>query len=378
MPKFIGLSVFSGAFLLVGVTHSFCEGALATGRNNAGKWFGVAANHNTVLDARNAAMGQCTQRGSGCSVVFTFRGTCIAVAFGKLSDGRTGYEWSTRPSLGDAQAAVMSNCQGRGGSCELKYSSCDTIDEAAIAAQQRYAAEQAAEAARQQRAAAEAAAQQAIAEASQRRQAEEQAANEARQRRLSEEAAAAQAAAERRKIEEGAADQARQRQAEAAAQRAIDLAAQRQKEEAAAEQARQRRIEAEAAAQRAIDLAIQRQKEDAAAAELADKKRRAAEDANKHAQEPPSIPTPIRPPNDPVHPTINYILIGIIAGLLLAIATMNKWGMALPHKVAIGVISSVAIGLILFFSGFTNEWTLISIPMFGGLIISLIWEKIHA
>jgi hypothetical protein len=57
---------------------------------------------------------------------------------------------------------------------------------------------------------------------------------------------------------------------------------------------------------------------------------------------------------------------------------MNKWGMALPHKVAIGVISSVAIGLILFFSGFTNEWTLISIPMFGGLIISLIWEKIHA
>lgn len=77
--------------------------------------------------------------------------------FGRLPDRRIGYEWTGRSTLDDARNAAISSCRSRGGNCELKYSACDNIDEAAVAAQRRLAEQSAAQAAERQRIAAEAA-----------------------------------------------------------------------------------------------------------------------------------------------------------------------------------------------------------------------------
>jgi hypothetical protein len=103
-------------------------------------------------------MAQCRVRGEPCSVRATFRRTCIAIVFGRLPDRRIGYEWTGQPTLDGARNAAMSNCRSRGGACELKYNSCDNIDEAAVAAQRRIAEQTAAQEAQRQRIAAEAAA----------------------------------------------------------------------------------------------------------------------------------------------------------------------------------------------------------------------------
>jgi len=146
-----------GILLSVSVANCFAEGALATSRDRQGFWFGISYNKNTIPEARSNAMQSCSQRGQGCSVVATFRNSCIAVIFWR-GPGRSGYGWAVRSTAAEAQNAAMSSCRSQSPYCEMKTSSCDTVDEAAIAAQRRLAQEQAAAEANRRRIEAEQAA----------------------------------------------------------------------------------------------------------------------------------------------------------------------------------------------------------------------------
>jgi hypothetical protein len=156
MHKLNGVCAIALLAILFSRLPCAAEGALAAGRDQRGEhWLGSSYNRSTVQEARSGAMRECLERGPNCSVAFTFRNTCIAIAFGRLPERRSGYEWVTRSTLVDAQAAVMTSCRNRGGYCELKGSFCDTVDEAQIAAQRRWAEEQAADEARRRRVEAE-------------------------------------------------------------------------------------------------------------------------------------------------------------------------------------------------------------------------------
>jgi hypothetical protein len=124
-------SAISLLIVLASTATCCAEAALATGRSQSGgHWFGIGSNHRTLQEARDAAMRQCLMRGPNCSVALTYRRSCFAIVFGRLPDRRSGYEWVTRETLVAARNSVMSNCRARRGVCELKYSSCDNIDEA--------------------------------------------------------------------------------------------------------------------------------------------------------------------------------------------------------------------------------------------------------
>jgi hypothetical protein len=170
------------------------EGAFALGQRPDGAyWWGIAANRQTLQEARAAALQGCLQRGPNCSITTTFRMGCFALA--APIQGR-GFTWATRKTQSEAEQFVLSECQSHGLACQLKGSSCDSIDEAAQAAQRRQAEYLAAEQARQQRLAEQQAAenarrqreteQQAAEQARRQRQIEEQATETARRTRLSE------------------------------------------------------------------------------------------------------------------------------------------------------------------------------------------------
>ncbi len=173
---FIGIAV---VVLLLALAHTaLAEGAVAVGKLPPRQWFGIAINKGTLSEARIAALSVCGNNGPNCTVLTTFRSTCIAVTWGETR-GRAGYATTTRPNINDARSAALSNCYAHGmAQCIIKYVACDTVDEAAIASQRRREEQQAAAAAEQRRREAEYAAQQAEARARASRQAEE----EARQR----------------------------------------------------------------------------------------------------------------------------------------------------------------------------------------------------
>jgi multidrug efflux pump subunit AcrA (membrane-fusion protein) len=159
------------------------EAAFALGQgSNGAYWWAVAANRQTLPEARAAALQSCLQRGPNCSIATTFRMGCFAIA---APIQGAGFTWATRKTQSEAQQFVLTECQSHGRVCQIKGSSCDAIDEAALAAQRRQAENQAAEQARQQRQAEE----QAASQARQQRQAEQQAIEQARQQRQIEEQA---------------------------------------------------------------------------------------------------------------------------------------------------------------------------------------------
>jgi hypothetical protein len=106
---------------------SVAEGALATARDGKGRhWFGISYNHARPADAQIAAMANCSNYGPSCVLKTTFSQKCFAVVFGRLPDGRSGYELGTGASIPDVERSVMSHCRNRGGNCVLRKSLCDT------------------------------------------------------------------------------------------------------------------------------------------------------------------------------------------------------------------------------------------------------------
>jgi hypothetical protein len=103
--------------------------SLATGRDGrGGHWFGVSWNKSTAAEAENGALNTCNQRGN-CDLRLTFTDKCFAIVFGRLPDGRAGYEWlTTTGPVTHAETEVVSRCRNRGGRCELKKSFCDTTN----------------------------------------------------------------------------------------------------------------------------------------------------------------------------------------------------------------------------------------------------------
>lgn len=117
---------------------ALAEGAFATGGAPGRSWTALALNRPTIAEARSGAMEACQSHGEYCTVKFTFRNSCFALAY---QTGGPGFSAAARPNLGDAQSAALSMCQSRFGYCEIRRTGCDTIDERQEAA--RKSAEQA-------------------------------------------------------------------------------------------------------------------------------------------------------------------------------------------------------------------------------------------
>jgi hypothetical protein len=176
----------AGLIILLSIPHCNAEGALALGKNGTFSWYGISWNASTLNAARAGALQNCAARGQNCSITETFRMGCLAIVFGRRQDGASWYNWFVRPIGATAQNLALTACRNHGGNCELKGMYCDSVDEAALAAQQATAA---AEQLRQQQ----------LARAElQRAQA---AAREAEQRRIAAEQAAAAAETARRAAE---------------------------------------------------------------------------------------------------------------------------------------------------------------------------------
>jgi len=154
-------SIAATILLLSFVPNAFAEGAVALGKGPAAQWFGVAINKSTVGEARADALLLCSRNGPNCSVLTTFRNTCVALTWGERP-GRVGYAATGKSNINDARNAAIANCYSEGMlRCEIKYAGCDMIDEAELARQRRVQEERALQVAQQRRYEAELAAQQA-------------------------------------------------------------------------------------------------------------------------------------------------------------------------------------------------------------------------
>ena len=88
------------------------------------RWGGYATNAPTYDEAAARALARCNQLGAGCRVVAYFGRQCLAVA---IQIGTSGRGWAIRPTLGEAQSAVINRCTSYGRPCEVKIATCDTV-----------------------------------------------------------------------------------------------------------------------------------------------------------------------------------------------------------------------------------------------------------
>ncbi len=161
MERSLKLFLFLIVLQLLSAPAALSEGAIAVGKVMPRQWFGVVINKTTLQQARSDAVAICSQHGPNCSVFATFRNACVAITWG-ATRGRAGYAAVTRATIEDARRTAISNCYSQGmSSCEIKYSACDTVDEAQLARERNLQEQRAAYEAEQRRRAAEAAALQA-------------------------------------------------------------------------------------------------------------------------------------------------------------------------------------------------------------------------
>jgi hypothetical protein len=352
----LGRSSAISLLIVVASTATCCaEAALATGRNQSGRhWFGVGSNHRTLQEARDAAMRQCLARGPNCSVVLTYRRKCFAIVFGRLPDRRSGYEWVTRDTLADAQSSVMSNCSARGGACELKYSSCDNIDEAMIEAQRREAARQEAE--RRDAEIREIQRQQRERQEAQRREAERQEADRKEQeRRLADQMEWNKRESERRDWERR---EAERREAE---RRAADEKDQQKREAQRREWDNQE-----------SDRRVAEQREKTRQAEI--QRKQVPDNASKNQE---------KKSNDAgQEQRINYLTVGagaVVIGLLVGAGLTARRSLPRRTAIAVAIIAPLLSGLIYFALGLKPYLTLAELPIVllpygGGLFLAAIFK----
>lgn len=149
------LAALGSALALLAIMAAFApdptkaEGAIAIGRVMPKQWVGISINEPTLQAAQDKAISRCNEQGRNCGIATTFRNTCIAIMWvDRIIPA--GYTYTIRASLDDARQTAMSNCRAqRAVRCELLFSGCDTVDEAALASAKRRAEEQAAEEAKQ-------------------------------------------------------------------------------------------------------------------------------------------------------------------------------------------------------------------------------------
>jgi hypothetical protein len=105
---------------------ALAEGALATFEAPRQSATGISFDRQTLEDARATALQMCQSRGLPCTVKFTFRRSCFALAYQTKGPH---FSFSVRPTVGEAASVALSTCQSKVGYCEIRRTGCDTIDE---------------------------------------------------------------------------------------------------------------------------------------------------------------------------------------------------------------------------------------------------------
>ncbi len=81
--------------------------------------YGWAVDYHTQSEANKVALDQC---GSSCEVVMEFQNTCAAFATG----AGTSYGWAYASTKEAAQSAAIGYCSERGSGCSIKVWACTT------------------------------------------------------------------------------------------------------------------------------------------------------------------------------------------------------------------------------------------------------------
>jgi uncharacterized protein DUF4189 len=321
-------------------------------------------------------MHQCLMRGPNCSIAVTYRRKCFAIVFGRSPDRRSGYHWGTRDTLIEAQNAIMSNCRARGGTCELKYSSCDTIDEAMVDAQRREAArqEEARRDAEQRR--------QREAEESRRREQERQEAERREAVRQESERRAAEARAlEKRQWEEQEEQRRQAARREADRKEAERREAERiewSRREAERQKREREEYERREAENRAADQREQQRRE-------AQRKELDKQEAERRLAQQGTRQIELDRANEPglvQSLAANYLTVGAGAaaiGLLVGGGIMARRSLPRKTAIAVGIAAPLVSGLIYYAMGLKPyltllEWPILLLPYGGGLFLAAIFR----
>ena len=131
--------------LLAATSHGFmsrvvhAEAALAIGQTSNpmdGESFATAQNYLTKEDAQRTALRDCQNNpntspkvNARCKVAATFKRECYAVA---LTARVPGFGWAVASTIDAARQRALSACEptGKGQSCYVNHSGCDTEDKA--------------------------------------------------------------------------------------------------------------------------------------------------------------------------------------------------------------------------------------------------------
>ena len=118
--RFLAVAVAATSVLFVAVASVQAAGALAVGACGA---YGYGFDYHKVVDARVAAMKQCTSK--GCKIVGDMHKGCAAMAIdAKQPCGSFG--WAINAHLGKAENASLKRCYEFGGhDCVVRAWACD-------------------------------------------------------------------------------------------------------------------------------------------------------------------------------------------------------------------------------------------------------------